>query len=116
MFDISFGELGLILLVSLVVLGPKKATEAARTVGQWMGKIKKMANNFQNEINSYTTPIKDEIEKIKTIEEQIHSSVMDTHDNYKILFPTKVKKPFRRKKITTLKKRTLKKNIKIKSN
>ena len=40
MFDIAFSELVLIALLALVVLGPKRLPEVARTAGRWTAKIR----------------------------------------------------------------------------
>lgn len=49
MFDIGWGELVLIGLVALIVIGPKELPTVMRTAGQWMGRIKRMANEFQGQ-------------------------------------------------------------------
>ncbi|HXF90080.1 MAG TPA: Sec-independent protein translocase protein TatB [Xanthobacteraceae bacterium] len=49
MFDISWGELLIIGVVALVVIGPKELPGVLRTVGQWMAKVRRMANEFQDQ-------------------------------------------------------------------
>ena len=49
MFDISWGKLIIIGLVALLVIGPKELPSVLRTVGQWMGKIRRMASEFQGQ-------------------------------------------------------------------
>jgi sec-independent protein translocase protein TatB len=49
MFDISWGELVLIGMVALIVIGPKELPTVLRTVGQWMTKIRRMASEFQGQ-------------------------------------------------------------------
>ncbi len=39
MFELSFGEILLVLVVSLLVLGPQRLPQAARTLGRWLGKV-----------------------------------------------------------------------------
>src|SRR5215510_761515 len=51
MFDISWGELILIGVVALIAIGPKELPAALRTLGQWTTKIRRMANDFQNQFN-----------------------------------------------------------------
>lgn len=51
MFDIGFLELLLIGVVGLLVLGPERLPKAARTVGLWVGKIKRSVAGIQREIN-----------------------------------------------------------------
>jgi|ERR1043165_1249147 sec-independent protein translocase protein TatB len=49
MFDISWGKLVIIGVVALIVIGPKELPTVLRTVGQWMGKIRRMAAEFQGQ-------------------------------------------------------------------
>ena len=49
MFDIGWGELLVIGIVALVAIGPKELPGALRTLGQWMGKLRRMASEFQNQ-------------------------------------------------------------------
>jgi sec-independent protein translocase protein TatB len=49
MFDISWGKLVLIGIVALIVIGPKELPAVLRQVGQWMGKIRRMASEFQGQ-------------------------------------------------------------------
>lgn len=111
MFDISFGELAVILVVMLLVLGPQKATETARNIGRFVAKVKTMAHNVSFEFNSYSQPIKESYEQLKNIEEQIHSSVMDIETKPKYL-KKKIKKPLRKVVSTKTFKKKLRKNIK----
>ncbi len=50
MFDIGFSELVLLMLVGLVVLGPKRLPVAIRTVMGWVKTIRGLAANVQNEL------------------------------------------------------------------
>jgi len=51
MFDIGFFELLLILLVGLVVLGPKKLPEAVKSVSRFLLWLKRQTNKTKQEIN-----------------------------------------------------------------
>ena len=51
MFDIGFLELVLIGILALLVLGPERLPHAARTMGQWVGKAKRMASNLTDELD-----------------------------------------------------------------
>jgi sec-independent protein translocase protein TatB len=82
MFDIGWSEMALILLVALIVIGPKDLPRLARTVGQWVGKGRAMAREFQRALEDMAREaeldkVKSEIEKAgrtnigKTIEKSI---------------------------------------------
>jgi sec-independent protein translocase protein TatB len=49
MFDIGWGELVVIGIVALIAIGPKELPGVLRTCGQWMGKIRRMAGEFQSQ-------------------------------------------------------------------
>ena len=49
MFDIGWSELLLIGVVALIAIGPKELPGALRAVGQWTGKIRRMASEFQDQ-------------------------------------------------------------------
>jgi sec-independent protein translocase protein TatB len=49
MFDIGWSELALIAVVALIAIGPKELPSVLRTVGQWMGKARRMAAEFQGQ-------------------------------------------------------------------
>lgn len=50
MFGISFGELLLVGLVALLVLGPERLPGAARTAGLWIGRLKRSFNTIKQEV------------------------------------------------------------------
>jgi len=47
MFDIAWSELFVILIVALVVVGPKDLPRLMRKVGQWAGRARAMADQFR---------------------------------------------------------------------
>ncbi len=49
MFDIGWSELAVIAVVALIAIGPKELPGVLRMVGQWMGKARKMAAEFQGQ-------------------------------------------------------------------
>jgi sec-independent protein translocase protein TatB len=51
MFDFSWGELLLIGVVALIVIGPKELPGVLRMIGQWVGKIRRMAAEFQSQFH-----------------------------------------------------------------
>ncbi|MFZ4530327.1 MAG: Sec-independent protein translocase protein TatB [Alsobacter sp.] len=49
MFDIGWGEFVVIGVVALIVIGPKELPGVLRTVGQAVGKIRRLAGEFQGQ-------------------------------------------------------------------
>ena len=47
MFGLNWGELVVIGIVALIAIGPKELPTVLRTIGHWMGKMRRMANEFQ---------------------------------------------------------------------
>ncbi len=49
MFELDWGKLVIIGIVALIAIGPKELPTVLRTLGQWMGKIRRMASEFQGQ-------------------------------------------------------------------
>lgn len=50
MFDIGWMEMLVIAVVAIVVIGPKDLPKVLHTVGQWMGRARAVARNFQDQM------------------------------------------------------------------
>jgi sec-independent protein translocase protein TatB len=64
MFDIGWSEMALILLVALVVIGPRDLPRVARTMGRWVAKGRAMAREFQTALEDMAREA--ELDKVKT--------------------------------------------------
>lgn len=69
MFDFSIGELGVIGVVALVVLGPERMPKVARTVGEWIGKAQRYVNEVKSDINREM-----ELAELKKLQEEAKSA------------------------------------------
>ncbi len=49
MFDFSWGELLIVGVVALIAIGPKELPGVLRAMGHWMGKVRRMASDFQDQ-------------------------------------------------------------------
>lgn len=49
MFDIGWSELLVIGVVALIAIGPKELPGVLRAMGHWMGKVRRMASDFQDQ-------------------------------------------------------------------
>ena len=50
MFDIGFGELLLVFVIGLIVLGPQRLPVAVKTVVGWVRALRSLATTVQNEL------------------------------------------------------------------
>jgi len=86
MFDISFMELLIILMVALIVIGPERLPTVARTIGHLYGRcrnfmysvrtdihnemrmeeLKKMQSSVQDTVDSLETSVQESVEHLKT--------------------------------------------------
>jgi sec-independent protein translocase protein TatB len=51
MFNVTGGELVIILIVALVILGPDRLPEVARSAGRMINKVKTMTEGFQSNVS-----------------------------------------------------------------
>jgi sec-independent protein translocase protein TatB len=87
MLDFSWSHILLLLIVALVVVGPKDLPRLMRIVGQWMGKARAMADQFRKSFDdmarqSELDELRKEIENLRNerpladIERDLHQSVI----------------------------------------
>ena len=50
MFDFGFWELVLVMIVALLVVGPKRLPELAARAGQAMGRLRRLAQQFRDNL------------------------------------------------------------------
>lgn len=50
MFDIGFSEIIICAVVALIVIGPERMPEAVRTMGLWIGRLKRSLHDTRQEI------------------------------------------------------------------
>jgi sec-independent protein translocase protein TatB len=75
MFGLGWGEVVVIGIVALIAIGPKELPTVLRTLGQWMGKVRRMANEFQGQFNEALREA--EFADLKKHADDITSSVND---------------------------------------
>ncbi|MFL6622645.1 MAG: Sec-independent protein translocase protein TatB [Sulfurifustis sp.] len=51
MFDVGFSELVVVALVALIVLGPKRLPEVARTAGQWVARFRRFVADVKSDFD-----------------------------------------------------------------
>lgn len=88
MFDPSFFELIVICVVALLVLGPDKLPGAIKTLGLWIGRLRRSFNNIRREIeqevgaDEIRRQLRNEaiMEKFNTTKNQVSQSIKSVKD------------------------------------
>jgi sec-independent protein translocase protein TatB len=73
MFDIAWSELFVILIVALVVVGPKDLPKLMRKVGQWTGRARSMADQFRRSFDDMARQA--ELDELRTEVNKMKSAV-----------------------------------------
>jgi len=71
MFDISWSELLIVMVVALVVIGPKDLPKFTRKAGQWAGRARAMADQFRKSFDEMARQaeldeLRAEVERLKS--------------------------------------------------
>ena len=77
MFDFSFGEIGLIAAVALVVLGPERLPKVARTAGEWIGKAQRYVAQVKSDINREM-----ELAELKKLQEEARNAAQSVQSGF----------------------------------
>lgn len=88
-FDISGGELMLILLVAFIVFGPSKIPEIARKIGRGMNEIRRASDEIKREITKETRKVQNDLD----VEGSPYKDIKQTTDDIRKDFED-VAKPF----------------------
>jgi sec-independent protein translocase protein TatB len=75
MFDIGWSELVVIGVVALIAIGPKELPGVLRMTGQWIGKVRRMAAEFQGQFQEALREA--EMEDLKKQVNEISDSARD---------------------------------------
>jgi len=75
MFDIGFWELVLVGIVALLVLGPERLPEAARTAGLWVSRARRAVGTLRAEIEREV-----DLGELKRLEREANAGLRDLVD------------------------------------
>lgn len=77
MFDVGASELLLIVIVAIVVIGPKDMPVALRTAGRWIGKMRRISGHFRS---GFETMIREaEMEEMERKWREQNEAIMKAH-------------------------------------
>ena len=80
MFDVGAGELLVIGIVALVVIGPKELPGLLRTAGNAMGKVRRMASEFRGQFDDAMREA--EIDQAKKAFTDMNDAAQSTRTNF----------------------------------
>ena len=80
MFDFGLGELLLVGVVALIVLGPERLPQAARTAGRLVGKLQGFVNNVKQELNTQA-----ELDELRKVKQEFETAASEFRDGIKDL-------------------------------
>jgi sec-independent protein translocase protein TatB len=77
MFDVGASELLLIVIVAIVVIGPKDLPRAMRLAGQWIAKIRRVSGHFRAGIETMIREA--ELEEMERKWREQNAAIMQAH-------------------------------------
>lgn len=77
MFDVGASELLMIVIVAVVVIGPKDMPMALRTAGRWIGKMRKISGHFRSGIDNMVREA--ELEEMERKWREQNEAIMKAH-------------------------------------
>lgn len=77
MFDVGAQELLLVVVVAILVIGPKDMPVALRTAGRWIGKVRRISNHFRSGIETMIREA--EMEEMEKKWQAQNQKVMEEH-------------------------------------
>ncbi|MEY4160445.1 MAG: twin-arginine translocase subunit TatB [Pseudomonadota bacterium] len=77
MFDVGFDELLVIVIVAIVVIGPKDLPKALRIAGQWIGKVRRVSGHFRSGVEAMIREA--ELEEMERKWREQNAAIMAAH-------------------------------------
>jgi sec-independent protein translocase protein TatB len=87
MFDFGWSEIGLVVVIAVIILGPKELPRAMRTAGQWMRKLRLLAGDFQSHLDALVdeaelSEVRDQAKRLKStnLTQELNRTIDPTGD------------------------------------
>ena len=95
MFDIGWSELLVIVVVAIVVVGPKELPKLMRTFGHYAGKLRRAASDFQRQFDEAMrdTEVAEVKKAIETMRTEAASLDLKATLDEPVMLPTQVAAP-----------------------
>lgn len=77
MFDVGASEMLMIVIVAVVVIGPKDMPTAMRTAGRWIGKMRRISGHFRAGIDTMVREA--ELEEMERKWREQNEAIMKAH-------------------------------------
>lgn len=78
MFDFGFGELMLVALIALIVIGPERLPKVARTLGHLLGRVQRYVSDVKSDISREM-----QLEDLKKLQQQVEQQAHDLKDSFR---------------------------------
>ena len=75
MFDFGFWELILVMIIGLIVIGPKRLPQVAAQVGEWLGRMRHLMHQFRQSIQQEL-----QAEELKEVLRQQQDEIQELRD------------------------------------
>lgn len=75
MFDFGFWELILVMIVGLIVIGPKRLPKVAAQVGEWLGRMRHLVHQFRQSVQQEL-----QAEELKEVLHQQQNEIQELRD------------------------------------
>jgi sec-independent protein translocase protein TatB len=77
MFDVGASEMLMIIIVAVVVIGPKDMPMALRTAGRWIGKMRRISGHFRSGLDAMVREA--ELEEMERKWREQNEAIMKSH-------------------------------------
>ncbi len=80
MGSVGAPEILVILVLALVVLGPERLPQAARTMGRWVGELRRLTGSLQAEVQDVVDEVMRPVNETATVATESFTSTFSTPD------------------------------------